>query len=84
MRVGAETVEVLDGAKVVARHPRSQKGEENLVLDHYLEVLASNRGRCPGPRRWPGPGPQEHLPKPTNAFGPRPAGARATATAPGR
>jgi len=47
-RVGAETVEALDGAKVVARHPRSQKGEENLVLDHYLEVLAIKPGALPG------------------------------------
>ena len=37
-----------DGAKVVARHPRSQKGEENLVLDHYLEVLAYKPGALPG------------------------------------
>jgi transposase len=48
VRVGAETVEALDGAKVVARHPRSQKGEENLVLDHYLEVLSYKPGALPG------------------------------------
>ena len=48
VRVGAETVEALDGARVVARHPRSQKGEENLVLDHYLEVLAYKPGALPG------------------------------------
>ena len=48
VRVGAETMEALDGAKVVARHPRSQKGEENLVLDHYLEVLAYEPGALPG------------------------------------
>jgi transposase len=48
VRVGAETVEAWDGAKVVARHPRSQKGEENLVLDHYLEVLAYKPGALPG------------------------------------
>jgi transposase len=47
-RVGAEVVEVLDGARVVARHPRSHKGEENLVLDHYLEVLALKPGALPG------------------------------------
>jgi transposase len=48
VRVGAESIEALDGAKVVARHPRSQKGEENLVLDHYLEVLAYKPGALPG------------------------------------
>jgi len=47
-RVGAETIEVLDGATVVSWHPRSQKGEENLVLDHYLEVLAIKPGALPG------------------------------------
>ncbi|HUC15632.1 MAG TPA: hypothetical protein VMS00_14375 [Acidimicrobiales bacterium] len=46
--VGAEVIEVLDGKVVVAWHPRSQKGEENLVLDHYLEVLAIKPGALPG------------------------------------
>ena len=37
---GAETVEALDGSKVVARHARAVgKGAETLELDHYLEVL---------------------------------------------
>jgi transposase len=48
VRVGAETVEVLDGAVVVARHPRGLKGDEVLVLDHYLEVLAVKTGAFPG------------------------------------
>jgi transposase len=48
VRVGAETVEALDGARVVARHPRSLKGQENLVLDHYLEVLQYKPGALPG------------------------------------
>jgi hypothetical protein len=48
VRVGAETVEVLDGASVVARHPRGLKGDEVLVLDHYLEVLAIKTGAFPG------------------------------------
>ena len=42
------TIEALDGAKVVAPHVRSLKGEENLVLDHYLEVLAYKPGALPG------------------------------------
>ena len=46
--IGAEIIEVLVGATVVARHPRSRKGEENLVLDHYLEVLAVKPGALVG------------------------------------
>ena len=44
VRVGAETIEVLDGARVVACHGRGRKGDEVLVLDHYLEVLARKPG----------------------------------------
>jgi transposase len=44
VRVGAETIEVLDGSRVVAAHTRGRKGEEHLVLDHYLEVLALKPG----------------------------------------
>jgi transposase len=48
VRVGAETIEVLDGAGVVARHVRGLKGDEILTLDHYLEVLAVKPGAFPG------------------------------------
>lgn len=48
VRVGAETIEVLDGGSVVARHARGLKGDEVLVLDHYLEVLAIKPGALPG------------------------------------
>lgn len=48
VRVGAETVEVLDGPATVARHARAPKGDEVLVLDHYLEVLAVKAGALPG------------------------------------
>lgn len=44
VRVRAETIEVLDGAHVVAFHARGRKGDEILVLDHYLEVLARKPG----------------------------------------
>lgn len=47
-RVGAETIEALDGAVVVARHARARKGDEVLALDHYLEVLAVKTGAFPG------------------------------------
>jgi transposase len=48
VRVGAERIEVLDGAKAVATHPRGLKGDEVLTLDHYLEVLAQKPGALPG------------------------------------
>ena len=48
VRVGAETIEVYDGAVVVARHARGLKGDEVLALDHYLEVLAIKTGAFPG------------------------------------
>ncbi len=48
VRIGAETIEVLNGATVVARHARGLKGDEVLALDHYLEVLAIKTGAFPG------------------------------------
>lgn len=49
VRLGAETIEVLDGARLVASHPRLvAKGTESLALDHYLEVLAVKPGALPG------------------------------------
>lgn len=49
VRLGAGRVEVMDGAAVVASHERSvRKGEQVLVLDHYLEVLARKPGALPG------------------------------------
>ena len=48
-RLGAGFVEVYDGSLVVARHPRQrQRGDQSLVLDHYLEVLARKPGALPG------------------------------------
>ncbi len=48
VRVGADTIDVYDGAAVVARHARALKGDEVLALDHYLEVLAIKTGAFPG------------------------------------
>jgi len=40
---------VLEGTRVVATHVRSlHKGTQDLVLDHYLEVLARKPGALPG------------------------------------
>ena len=45
VRLGATTVTAVDAGTVVATHTRSlHKGSEDLVLDHYLEVM----GRKPG------------------------------------
>jgi hypothetical protein len=48
VRVAAETIEVLDGRRVLARHVRARKGDEVLVLDHYLEVRAVKPGALMG------------------------------------
>jgi len=49
VRLGADRVSALDGAAVVAMHPRAQgKGAEILELDHYLEVLSIKPGALAG------------------------------------
>jgi transposase len=49
VRLSATTVEVLDGATVVARHERAAgRYVEVLALDHYLEVLKIKPGALPG------------------------------------
>src|SRR5215468_1962421 len=49
VRLGARSLRVLEGARVVATHARSlHKGTQDLVLDHYLEVLARKPGALPG------------------------------------
>lgn len=48
MRVGADAIDVFDGATVVATHARGLQGDEVLVLDHYLEVLAIKTGAFAG------------------------------------
>lgn len=47
--LGATTVTALDGGKVIAEHARSlHKGTQDLVLDHYLEVLTRKPGALAG------------------------------------
>jgi transposase len=49
VRLGAETVEALDGTAVVASHARAVgKGAEVLDLDHYLETLRYKLGALSG------------------------------------
>jgi transposase len=47
VRVGADTIEVLDGATVVAAHRRGRKGDEVLALDHDLDVMVRKPGALP-------------------------------------
>ena len=49
VRLGARSFVVIADNKVVARHQRSlHKGDEELVLDHYLEILLRKPGALPG------------------------------------
>jgi transposase len=49
VRLGADTVSVLEGTRVVARHARAHgKGAQVLDLDHYLEVLHVKPGALAG------------------------------------
>jgi len=49
VRLGAQALEAVVDGKVVARHERSlHKGTEDLVLDHYLEILVRKPGAMPG------------------------------------
>jgi transposase len=49
VRLGASTVEIFDGPRVVAAHERSVgRFGEVLILDHYLEVLKVKPGGLPG------------------------------------
>ena len=49
VRLGASVLEALADGRVVARHARSlHKGTEDLVLDHYLEILLRKPGALPG------------------------------------
>jgi transposase len=49
VRLTGHAVEVLDGARVVARHERAfGRYAQVLTLDHYLEVLKTKPGALPG------------------------------------
>jgi hypothetical protein len=49
VRLAARTVEIYDGARLVARHERAVgRYLEVLILDHYLEVLKIKPGGLPG------------------------------------
>src|SRR5512133_730135 len=49
VRLGATSLTVYDGAGIVAEHARSlHKYSQDLVLDHYLEVLSRKPGAFSG------------------------------------
>jgi transposase len=48
VRLGARHLEAIADGRVVARHERSpRKGDQTLLLDHYLEVLVRKPGALP-------------------------------------
>jgi hypothetical protein len=58
VRLGASSIEILDGPRIVAVHERAVgRYSETLVLDHYLEILKIN----PGPTRSDRSGPSQTL-----------------------
>jgi transposase len=49
VKLTASELTVFDGSKTVAVHPRLvASGDEHLLLDHYLEILARKPGALPG------------------------------------
>ncbi len=49
VKLTANELRVFDGSRTVAVHPRlAAAGDEHLVLDHYLEILARKPGALPG------------------------------------
>jgi hypothetical protein len=49
VRLGATMITVYDGATIIAQHARSlHKYSEDLILDHYLEVLSRKPGAFAG------------------------------------
>jgi transposase len=49
VRLAASELTVFDGSRTVAVHPRLvASGDEHLLLDHYLEILARKPGALPG------------------------------------
>ncbi len=49
VRLSANQLEVFDGSKLAAAHPRlAAAGAEHLELDHYLEILSRKPGALPG------------------------------------
>jgi transposase len=49
VRLGATMITVYDGAAIIAQHSRSlHKYSEDLILDHYLEVLCRKPGALAG------------------------------------
>jgi transposase len=49
VRLTANELTVFEGSRAVATHPRLvASGDEHLVLDHYLEILARKPGALPG------------------------------------
>lgn len=75
---------VYDGQEVVARRERLvTKAGSRLELDHYLEVLVRNRGRCPTRPRWSRHARRAGSPRSTTSGERLPARPTETRTVPG-
>ena len=84
VRLTARTVEVFDGARLVARHERAVgRYVEVLCLDHYLEVLKTKPGGAARrDRAGPGQGPRRVHRLAPGLLGRRPPRPAATPPAP--
>jgi hypothetical protein len=83
VRLGATQITTLDGGTVVACHTRSlHKGSEDLVLDHYLEVLGRKPGALAGSTPLVTARACGHSPRPLNGSGTPPEPGWATRQAP--
>ena len=81
---GPGPVKVVDRGKVVAHHERSlHKGTEDLVLDHYLEILVRKPGALPGSTALAQARASGAFRPPTRRSGMQPGEARATGRHPG-
>jgi len=80
----ASELVIFDGRRQVARHSRIvRKGDQALVLDHYLEVLVRKPGALPGATALVQARESGVLPPSTRRSGPRPGPRTVTAGAPG-
>ena len=80
VRLGADTVRILDAGTMIATHVRSlHKGSADLVLDHYLEGPGPQTRRAVrGPPPWWQPAAAAHSRRLTNGSGTPPASTSAT------
>jgi len=82
VRVGAETIEVFDGARRAHHTLVDSKATRCWSWTTTSRSWPTSRGLCPVPPPWPGPEARAGSGPPTSVTGPRPAAASVTGTAP--